>query len=104
MSLHTIEPEQQTAAKIVGFLYLFLMVTGIFAEFYARGSLLVPGDAAQTARNIAASERLFRIGIVGDLITFVGDVVLLWALYGVLKPVNTSVALLAAFLRVAECA
>src|SRR5439155_17928756 len=80
------------------------MVTGVFAEFYARGSLIVPGDAAQTARNIAASERLFRIGTVSDLITFAGDAILVWALYVVLKPVNGNVALLAAFLRIVECA
>jgi hypothetical protein len=96
--------EQHTAAKIVGFLYLFLMVTGFFAEFYARGRLIVSGDAAQTARNIAASETLFRLGTVSDLITFAGDVALVWALYIVLTPINRNVALLAVFWRLAECA
>src|SRR5574337_477271 len=104
MTLRTIEPAQHTAAKVAGFLYLFLMVTGVFAEFYARGSLIVPDDAVQTVKNIAASERLFRIGIVSDLITFAGDVILVWALYVVLKPINRNVALHAAFWRLAECA
>lgn len=103
MTLRTIEPAQHTAAKVVGFLYLLMMVTGVFAEFYARGQLIVPGDAMQTAKNIAAHELLFRIGIVGDLITFAGDVLLVWALYIVLKPINRNVALLAAFWRLAEC-
>ena len=103
MTLRTIEPAQHTAAKVAGFLYLFLMVTGIFAEFYARGPLIVPGDAVQTARNIVASERLFRVGIVSDLITFAGDVALLWALYVVLRPINRNLALLAAFWRLGEC-
>ncbi len=98
-----IEPEQRTAAKVAGFLYLFLMVTGVFAEFYARGPLIVPADATQTAKNIVASERLFRIGTVSDLITFAGDVLLVWALYVVLKPINRNLALLAAFWRLAEC-
>ena len=102
MPLRSIEPEQHTAAKAVGALYLLMMVTGIFAEFYARGSLIVRGDAVQTARNILASERLFRIGIASDLITFAGDVILVWALYVVLKPINRDVALLAAFLRLTE--
>ena len=104
MTVAAIEPAQRSAAKVAGFLYLFLMVTGVFAEFYARGSLIVSGDAVQTATNIAASERLFRIGTVGNLITFAGDAILGWALYVVLKPVNKNVALLAAFLRVAESA
>src|SRR5713226_8454732 len=99
-----LEPGQHTAAKVAGFLYLFLMVTAIFAEFYARGRLIVPGDAVQTAKNIAASERLFRIGTVSNLITFAGDVILVVALYVVLKPINRNVALLAAFWRLGECA
>jgi Domain of unknown function (DUF4386) len=76
---------------------------GNFAEFYARGRLIVAGDAAQTAKNIAASERLFRIGTVSNLITFAGVVPLVVALYVVLNPINRNVALLAAFWRLAEC-
>ena len=103
MTLRTIEPAQHTAAKVAGFLYLFLMVTGVFAEFYARGPLIVPGDAVQTAKNIVASERLFRIGTVSGLITFAGDVILVLALYVVLRPINRNLALLAAFWRLGEC-
>ena len=104
MTPRTLEPEQHSAAKIAGFLYLFLMVTAMFAEFYARGPLIVHGDVVQTAQNIAASQRLFRVGTVSDLITFAGDVILIWALYVVLKPVNSRVVLLAVFWRIAECA
>jgi hypothetical protein len=99
-----LEPAQHTAAKVAGFLYLFTMVTANFAEFYAHGRLIVVGDAAQTAGNIVASERLFRLGIVSNLITFAGCVILLLALYVVLKPINRNVALLAAFWRLVECA
>ena len=98
-----LQPTQQTAAKVAGFLYLFTMVTANFAEFYARARLIVGGDPGQTARNIAASERLFRLGIVSNLITFASVVILLWALYVVLKPINKNVALLAVFFRLAEC-
>src|SRR5712691_9715632 len=103
MTRRTIEPAQQTAAKVAGFLYLFTMVTANFAEFYARGRLIAGGDAGQTARNIAASERLFRLGTVSNLITFSSVVVLLWALYVVLEPIDRNVALLAVFFRLAEC-
>src|ERR1700730_15773818 len=96
-----LEPAQHIAAKVVGFLYLFTNAAAIVA-FSARGKLMVPQDAVQTATNIAASERLFRIGIATELITVVGVIVLLWALYVVLKPINKDVALLAAFLRLAE--
>src|SRR6266540_3484272 len=99
--LLTIEPAQHTAAKVVGFLYLFTMATSIFG-YYTRSRLIVPGDAVQTARNIGASERLFRMGIVSDLITFACVVILIWGLYVVLKPINRNLALLAAFWRLVE--
>lgn len=101
--MQAIQPEQRRAAKVVGALYLGLMITGMFAEFFARGPLIVP-DGLETARNIAASERLFRMGVVSNLITFAGDVALLTALYVVLSPVNRNLALLGAMWRVAESA
>jgi hypothetical protein len=102
MTLRTLEPAQHTAARVAGLLYLVMMVTGLFAEFYARGPLIIPDDAAQTATNIAASELLFRLGVVANLITFAGSVPLLWALYVLLEPVNRNLALLAVFWRLVE--
>src|SRR4029453_2391136 len=102
MTPRSIEPEQRTAGRGAGLLYLSLMVTGVFAGFYARGPLIVPGDAAQTARNIAASERLFRLGTVSNRSALAGDGGLVVALSVVLKPVNPNLALLAAFWRLAE--
>ena len=103
VSRRTIEPEQHAAAKVVGFIYLIAMATSIFAELYARAPLIVRGDAMQTAMNIVASERLFRIGSVIHLITFASDAVLAVALYVVLRPINRNVALLAGFWRLADC-
>jgi Domain of unknown function (DUF4386) len=103
MTISTIDESQRKAARVVGFTYLFAMVTAIFG-FYVRGHLIVPGNAAETAHNIIASERLFRIGIASDLITFVTDIVLITALYVVLKPVNRNLALLSAFWRLMETA
>ena len=98
-----IEPVQRTAAKTVGFLYLLAMAISIFGES-VRGRLILPHDAAQTASGIAASEALFRLSIVGDLIIYVCDIVLFWGLYVILKRVNKDVALLAAFFRLVETA
>jgi hypothetical protein len=95
----TIEPAQQTAAKVAGLTYLFALCAVVFAQFRIHARLFVEGNAAETARNIKAHERLFRIGIACDLIYCVGVVVLLTALYMILKPVNRGLALLAAFWR-----
>ena len=49
-----------------------------------------------------ANERQYRIGIANNIITFAIDVVLIWALYVLLKPVNRNLALLAVFFRLVE--
>ena len=74
-------------------------MTVVYVNFGIHDRLLVENNAAETARNILAHQQLFRIGIVGDLIYCVGVVVLLTALYVILKPVNRGLALLAAFWR-----
>jgi hypothetical protein len=61
--------------------------------------LIVPGNAAETARNIVAHETQFRITAVCFLIYSAGVVVLLTALYLILKPINPGLALVGALFR-----
>jgi Domain of unknown function (DUF4386) len=97
-------PAQHTAAKIIGIIYPIQMATGIFGEMFARGQLIVRGDAARTAENIMESEQLFRLSIAADLITYILVMVLTWAFYVLLRPVNRHLALLGAFFRLSELA
>jgi Domain of unknown function (DUF4386) len=99
MMISSIDESQRKAARVAGFAYLFTFATVVFAQFRIHDRLIVDRNAAETARNILAHERLFRIGIACDLFFSVGTVVLLAALYVILKPVNRGVALLAAFWR-----
>jgi hypothetical protein len=84
-------------ARVAGFIYLFAMALGIFSQVFVLGRLVVPGDAAATASNIVASEGEFRLGIAVDVVTFVSDVVIAWAFYELLKPIDKSLALLGRF-------
>lgn len=95
---------QYKAARLAGLLFLVAMATGLFAEFYVRfpSTLIIPGDAEKTAGNIMANERLYRIGIANNIITFAISVVIIWALYVLLRPVNRNLALLAVFFRIME--
>lgn len=95
---------QATAARLAGAAYLVTMATAIFSQFFIRGSLVIRGDATQTALNIIASERLYRIGIAADIVTFTGVVVLTWALYVLVRPVGKHLAVLAVLLRLVEVA
>jgi hypothetical protein len=99
MTISTIDESQRKAARVAGLAYLITFATVVYVNFGIHGRLIVAGNAAETARNILAHERLFRIGIAGDLIYCAGVVVLLTALYVILEPVNRGLALLAAFWR-----
>jgi len=81
------------AARIAGFLYFIYIVATIFANA-SRTQLIVFGDAVTTVRNILASEGLFRIGFISDVLAGVLFLLTAWALYVLLKPVNKNIALL----------
>jgi len=90
---------QRKAAIVAGVAFLIMFIAAIIAEFFSRQGLVVPGDAATTASNILANEILFRTGIFSYLVILVLDVVLAWAFYVFLKPVNKDLSLLAAWFR-----
>jgi len=103
-AIYSATPAQHTAAKIIGIIYPIQMATGIFGEVFVRGQLIARGDPTKTAENIMASEQLFRLSIAGDLITYILVMVLTWAFYVLLRPVNRHLALLGAFFRLSELA
>jgi len=74
--------------RFAGLLYLLTSIVGFFAMGYVPGKLIVHGNAAATANNIAASETLFRLGIAGELIGMAGFIFVALALYDLLKEVN----------------
>lgn len=102
MKNYNIEKSAYKYAKITGLLYLVIFTCGIVSEMYVRGTLIVPGDALATTKNIINFPFLFRIGFVSDLIMATCDVVVAWAFYILLKPVNKNLALLAAFFRLSQ--
>lgn len=89
-------------ARLAGAMYLFTMATAVFAEGYVRGSLYDGESAARTAQNLLASNALYRAALVADLLTFCGVVVLVWALYRLLREVDRPLAGLGAFFRLVE--
>ena len=86
--------------RFAGLLYLLTSIVGFFAMGYVPSKLIVHGNAAATANNIAASETLFRLGIAGELIGQAGFIFVALALYDLLKGVKRLHALLMVILIV----
>src|SRR5713226_4269802 len=80
MTTSTIDELQRKAARVAGFFYLLTFAIVVAVNFGINERLMVAGDPAQTARNILAHERLFRIGIASNLVYEAGLLVLLSAL------------------------
>jgi hypothetical protein len=94
----------QRSARFAGFLYLILAICGGFAEFAVRQGMIVPGDAAATVGNILASESVFRLGVVSELIGQAVFILLVLTLYRLLKPVNQNQAVLMVMLVIVAVA
>ena len=91
-------------ARIAGVLYLIITVAAAFAEVFVRGKLVIYGDAAATATNILAHERLYRLAGAADLIAFTCDAAVALIFYQLLKPVSRSLSLFAACFRLLHVA
>jgi hypothetical protein len=94
---------RKRSARLAGALYLSYIAVTIFANV-TRDRLVVPGDAAATTERIVASVQLLRFSFVGDVLAGVLFLLTAWALYVLLKPVNTEVALLFLLLNAAGVA
>jgi hypothetical protein len=98
-----VEPSPQLYARIGGLLYLVIIVAGGWGEFF-RGTLIVSGDAAATANNIMASQSLWRTSIAGDLLMHLCDVVVMFVIYVLLRPVHRNLALLGLLFNLVQTA
>src|SRR5438132_4273148 len=77
--------------RVAGLFYLSLLGAPL-RLVYIPNTLFVTGSATATANNIAAHELLFRLGIVGDLLTGTMAIFLTLALYRLLKGVDQDLA------------
>ena len=92
-----IERSQRYAAKIFSITYLvsYAIIAVAFSHFYA--PYLIWENGEETARRFITHEQAIRFYLVGAFLYGVGVIVLLTALYVILRPVNRGMALFAAF-------
>src|SRR5512140_2242191 len=98
------ETSPRLKARWAGVLELLEGVTSASGQVLVLDRLVVTGNAAATAANILAHERLFRLGFASSLVAVLFHIV--WALlvYVLLEPVNRCVARLALSVMLVGCA
>ena len=79
--------------RFAGLIFLILVTTGVFAEFFVRQKLYVLNDPIATTQNIIENQWLFRLGFVSDLIMSTMFFIYAFVLYLIFKSVNKSVSL-----------
>jgi hypothetical protein len=90
-------------ARMGGFCWFMCFLTSIYPVVIT-GRLIVAGDPASTAANLLANETLFRLGTASLLVSTAFYIGATLFVYEVLRPVNRSLSLLAAFFSLVACA
>ncbi len=99
--MNAVTSEQRTAARVAGISGLMAMAIVIYSNYALLGPLMVPRDAVETARNILAHKTQFRLALIGFLSYGIAVIVLLSALYVILRPIGRGLALVGALFRFA---
>ena len=106
MDTKTIETPPQAArlawsprfkARLAGVFTLIEGNSSVFGQLRIPGQFIVTRDAAATAANILRDENLFRFGVSLTLISVAAHIVWVVLFYELFKPVNRTLARLAAF-------
>src|SRR5438552_3096723 len=81
MTTSKIDNSQRIAAKVAGIARLLAFVLVVFGKYVLLGPLIVPRNAADTARNILAPQTQFRSALACFITYDVGGLLLLTPLY-----------------------
>jgi hypothetical protein len=84
--------EIRRTARQAGLLYLAMSILAMLSYFYLHRLFFMPGDPAATARNIHASEQLYRLSILVDLVTQFLFITVVLALYRLFEDVDRNQA------------
>jgi hypothetical protein len=73
---------------MTGILYFLVVLAGISSEIMVHNFIFIPGDITTTVNHITDYESIFRLGFVISLTRFAVFILLVLALYKLLRPVN----------------
>jgi Domain of unknown function (DUF4386) len=92
---------QRAYARLAGFLFLWLIVTGV-TSLVITSRIVGGGPFADAAQRVVVSERLYRFALCCALVETLSALLLAFSLYVTLKPVNALLAQLGMYWRIAE--
>ena len=98
------EASPRFKARMAGACQLLEAITASFGQVIVLGKLVDSGNGAATAANILGHERLFWVGFASSLMGVAFHIAWALLIYVLLKPVNRSISLLAAFFVLVCCA
>ncbi|MDH7447128.1 DUF4386 domain-containing protein [Aquimarina sp. 2201CG14-23] len=81
-------------ARLAGFVYLVLIISGMFSLLYVPSELIIYDDPASTVQNITDGDTLFRWSIIAGLICYATFLILPLILYKLLAHINKTQAVL----------
>lgn len=81
-------------ARVAGFLYLGVVLTGLFSLMYVPGKLFTNNSPAAVYEHLITNQLWLRYGIVGNIVCYTFFLFLPLALYGLLSAVNKNMAIL----------
>lgn len=84
-------PDKKTA-RLAGFLYFIVVITGIISLGYVPSQLIVSKDPVATTSNIISHPWLYRWGIISSAVCYIAFLLLPLALYRLLNSVNETAA------------
>src|SRR5260370_32135310 len=95
----TLDNSQRAAAKVAGVAGLLTFAIVVFGNYILLNPLIVPRNAADTARNILAHQMQFRVALTCFIAYGIGSIALLSALYMILVPADRTLDLIGALVR-----
>lgn len=95
---------ERSLTRVVGLVFLLLLVLGPVALLVVPSAVHVPGDAAATALALSESDALLRVGVLSEALIATSEVVMTVALFLLLRQASPAVALVSAGARLVMAA
>jgi len=90
------------AARPAGIAFLTIVIGYTLSWTLIYSKIIVPGNDVATVNNIVQNELLVRIGVLSDLAIAIASIILSWALYVMLKPIDRNISLLGLIIRLMD--